>query len=180
MWKYRSLQERLILNSHKEKSLHLPEHCGHCQVWDGYTQDGYRTEKEGYGRINLTYEGRSLKFPVHRVALVLHEILTINPRFDFYNKEDKLAFFELYFAYSQARLTVDHVCNNSLCFNPGHLEWVWLSINEKRKKWKKKERRRKALSVVGNKTRHRALVLSMPNISSLVYWIKQRSYRTKA
>ena len=153
MARYSSLQQRLMDNSKWEKceSIDLYEemHLSNCRVWSGYSQkNGYISKEKGcYGRINLFFETQSLKFPVHRVSPVLHELLTIKPDFDFYKKEDKKVFFDLYFAYSASRLSVDHLCGNTLCFNPNHLEWVWLDKNQQRKKWKEKERNDRVLKV---------------------------------
>ena len=139
MGKYQSLQERLMKNSKWIQSL-LPEELGGCRVWTGYTQEnGYVSSGTGYGKINLTYLGRSLKFPTHRVSAVLSEVLILKKDFDFYNSHDKTTFFELYFAYSACRLSIDHLCTNSLCFNPNHLEWVWMDKNLQRKNGNKKQ-----------------------------------------
>jgi hypothetical protein len=157
-------------------------HLDNCRVWTGYSQkDGYISKEKGsYGRINLVFEGRSLKFPTHRVSLVLHEILTLKPNFDFYKKEDKKLFFELYFAYSLSRLSVDHLCGNTLCFNPNHLEWVWMDKNQQRKKWKQKERSDRILKVYKSNTVHNLKLMCSHDVQTWINKIKLRRYRRKS
>jgi hypothetical protein len=177
--KYTSLQERLLAHSH---SLNPSNVADSCRIWTGYAQkDGYMCGRgvEGYGKINLTCpeDGKSRKFAVHRVALVLHEVLQIQPDFNFYNQDNKKLFFDLLRAYSVVGLTVDHLCNNSLCFNPLHLEWVVLPKNIARKKWssRKKEGRMNAVSL--GKTHHIRRVLNSNSIEALVSKILQKKYR---
>jgi len=142
--KYNSLQERLEKNSREQNS----EHLSPCRIWLGYCQQGM-TRGVGYGRINLTQKRpgdtkpKSRKFPVHRVAKTLSEILTINPSFNFYEPGDKKIFFDLLQAYSLSRLTIDHLCKNALCINPNHLEWVTLNANQRRKYWLASKRRKR-------------------------------------
>lgn len=186
MGKYSSLQERLMLNSKWEKcdhvDIHGELHLDSCRVWTGYSQkNGHISKEKGcYGRINLTFDGRSLKFPVHRVSLVLHEVLTLKSDFNFYKKEDKKLFFDLYFAYSAAGLSVDHLCGNTLCFNPHHLEWVWLTKNQQRKKWKPRKREDRILKLLKSDTPHTRKLLSSQSLQIWIDKIKLRRYRRKS
>lgn len=176
MKRNKSLQARLKNSSCscKIKGVDTP-----CRIWGGYTQkDGYPTIKEGYGRMNIQREGRSLKFPVHRVSKVLDEILTVDPDFDFYHEDSKKLFFELYDAYSLCGLSIDHLCRNSLCFAPLHLEWVYLSANQKRKKWSSQKRIFRMRLVSEGKTRHYTLVRDSNTIQALIKKIKRKQYRT--
>ena len=171
MGKYRSLPHRLSHNSRRE---------GDCDVWTGYCQKGtvsVRGEDGAYGRVNLTYEGRSLKFPVHRVAKVLEEMLILDQNFNFYNKGDKKLFFELYFAYSACGLSIDHLCERTLCCNPVHLEWVYLTHNQKRKKWKSFAKRKKILHQTVRVTRHYRSLLSAEKIEVWIKKITAKQYR---
>ncbi len=168
---YTSLQERLRVHSRREDD---------CAIWVGYCQNGTispRGEDGSYGRINLTWKGRSLKFPVHRVAKVLEELLFLKPDFDFYNKQDKEMFFELYFAYSACWLSIDHLCEKTLCFNPSHLEWVFLTVNQKRKKWTSSARRRKISLQKSRGTRHYQTLLSSNGVEAWIKKIKAKQFR---
>jgi hypothetical protein len=173
MPKYASLQERLLHNSVRIKD---------CCVWSGYCQNSY-IENPGtpgaYGRINLHKDGRSLKFPVHRVAKVLEECILLVPRFNFYNPVHKQFFFDLYTAYSACKLSIDHLCKVSLCINPTHLEWVHLSKNQQRKKWSNSKRKTRIVKQQNGRTRHyKALHIS----SNVIAWIKRiqaESHRIK-
>lgn len=173
MARYNSLTERLIHNSHRDK---------HCCVWDGYCQ---KTHAEipgtpgAYGRINLQRAGRSLKFPVHRVAKVLEEILLLMKDFDFYDLTHKQIFFDLYQAYSLANLSIDHLCKNTLCINPRHLEWVRLSKNTQRKKWLKSKRVNRIKKQHYGKTRHYQAITISGNVLEWIQKIQCRVYKTK-
>lgn len=171
MGTYRSLQERLCTHSIKE---------GDCSIWVGYCQKvtvSPRGEDGSYGRINLTWKGRSLKFPVHRVAKVLEELLLLNPCFNFYSKEDKELFFDLYTAYSACSLSIDHLCGRTLCFNPDHLEWVHLTVNQRRKKWSNSVRRKKIGLQKSKETRHYRSLLSSSGVKEWVKKIRSRQFR---
>lgn len=174
MAKYASLQDRLVrLSCSCDFGWGTP-----CLIWDGYTQkDGYVSNKEGYGKINLTREGKSLKFAVHRVSKVLDEILTIKPSFNFYNMSDKESFFDLYDAYSLSRLTIDHLCKNSLCLKSSHLEWVYISPNQQRKKWSQQKRKQRLLLNEKRITRHHHLVVKSQTVQALIKKIKEKKYR---
>lgn len=171
MSKYCSLPQRLSLNSIQ---------IGECTIWTGYCQKSTvspRGEEGSYGRINLTYQGRSLKFPVHRVARVLEELLILDPNFNFYDKSDKELFFELYFAYSACGLSIDHLCERTLCFNPMHLEWVYLTDNQKRKKWSSFAKEKKITLQSRKVTRHYRSLLSSGNIQIWIKKIKTKQFR---
>ncbi len=173
MQRYASLHERLIRNSRREND---------CCLWEGYCQSGYVSEPGtlgSYGRINLTKEGRSLKFPVHRVSKVLEEILILYPEFDFYKPKDKKIFFELYSAYSACGLSIDHLCKNSLCINPTHLEWVHLTKNQQRKKWSTRERKVRIKRQNERRTRHYTSLSVTTNILTWIKKIQQKGYRIK-
>lgn len=173
MPRYKSLQERLSHNSKK---------VGECVVWTGYCQSTYVTEPGtagAYGRINLTKGGRSLKFPVHRVSKVLEEIIIQYPAFDFYKLKDKELFFDLYQAYSACGLSIDHLCKNSLCINPAHLEWVHLSNNQQRKKWGRQKREKRMEMLNSKRTRHYINLSLSPSIFAWVKQIQKRSHRIK-
>lgn len=174
MAKYTSLQERLTkLSCSCSLGWYTP-----CKLWDGYTQkDGYVSDKEGYGKINLMREGRSLKFTVHRVAKVLEEILSIHTSFDFYRKVDRALFFDLYDAYLLSGLTIDHLCKNSLCIECDHLEWVYNSVNQKRKKWARKKRSERIHLNHSKNTRHHRLVNRSKTVHELIIKIKKRGFR---
>ncbi len=171
MGKYISLVDRLCTHSKRE---------GDCALWTGYCQKvtvSTRGEDGSYGRINLTYKGRSLKFPVHRVAKVLEELLILRPGFDFYNKQDKETFFELYAAYSACGLSIDHLCKRTLCFNPSHLEWVFLTANQKRKKWSSFARKKKIALHTTKRTRHYRTLLTSKGVESWIHKIKSKQFR---
>ncbi len=172
--KYSSLQKRLVvLSSLSDQGFSTP-----CLLWNGYTQDkGYVSFQKGYGKINLTRDGRSLKFTVHRVSKVLYEILTVNPSFDFYDKFDKQSFFNLYDAYRLSGLTIDHLCKQSRCLNPLHLEWVYIDPNQKRKKWSHNKRKARIASIQAGKTKHHRTVVTSDTVKELVRRIKSKSYR---
>lgn len=173
MGKYASLQERLELNSKRIKR--------GCVVWTGYCQkEGYVVPPGtmgAYGKINLTRDGRSLKFYVHRVSKILDELLQLKAEFDFYDKVDKRIFFELLDAYYVCGLTIDHNCENTLCRNPDHLEWVTLTVNQQRKKWTVRQNQikvRRGPPVIHPK----ALDLS-PGVVSWIRRIRSKSYRNE-
>ena len=164
MPQYASLLSRLMSNTRQENT---------CCIWTGYCQNQHVKKPEtpgAYGRINIQKDGRSLKFPVHRVSKVLEEIMTLRSDFDFYNPLDKQSFFELYQAYSICGMSIDHLCKKSLCINPFHLEWVHLTKNQQRKKWSQKRRFQRIQKQDEKKTRHyKSLVVS----SDLREWIKK-------
>lgn len=172
--KYSSLQERLAkLSCLCDQGFSTP-----CLLWKGYTQDkGCVSFQKGYGKINLTREGRSLKFTVHRVSKVLDEILTVNPSFDFYDAQDKQSFFDLYDAYRFSGLTIDHLCKESRCLNPLHLEWVYMDPNQKRKKWSQSKRKARLHQIQAGKTRHHQIVVRSNTVKDLIKRIKSKSYR---
>ena len=179
MSKHKSLQLRLEASSYycscNTKGIDTP-----CKIWTGYTQkDGYPSDGVGYGRMNIQRDGRAKKLPVHRVSKVLDEMLTINPNFDFYDKEDKKLFFELYDAYSFCQLTIDHLCRNSLCFEPLHLEWVHLTSNQQRKRWTRNKVRQRLHLIHRSKTRHQKMVVKSVNVKVLIKKLKSRKYRIK-
>ncbi len=173
MAKYQSLKERLDKNSRQE---------GTCHLWTGYCQATYVSVPGtlgSYGRINLTKDGRSLKFPVHRVSKVLEEILVLRPNFDFYTPKDKQLFFDLYQAYSACGLSIDHLCKNSLCINPLHLEWVHLSKNQQRKKWTESKRNERLTRQKSGRTRHYISLSITPNIFKWIQKIQRMQHRVK-
>ncbi len=171
--KYASLEQRLALNSA------IDQKSG-CVIWKGYTQkDGYISNGTGYGRINLTRDKRSLKFPTHRVSKVNREMTQLEPGFDFYDPEHKAKFFALYEAYSLCRLTIDHLCGHSLCINPDHLEWVYMSPNIWRKKWKEGRRNKRITAVSCRATRHDKMLQSSDSVQEFVRKIRAKSYRKK-
>ena len=180
MPRYASLLERLYQNSVNVSAVkNLPDEC---LIWTGYCQCVYVTERGtqgSYGKINLTRDGRSLKFPVHRVAKVLEEILTLMSGFDFYNPLHKKIFFELYYAYSACGLSIEHLCCNTLCINPSHLEWVTLSENQKRKKWDWRKRSKRILEQQKGVTRYYRSLELTPNILAWIRSIKKKAYRKK-
>ena len=173
MPKYTSLAERLSKLS-VEKPSRLSK-TSPCHIWCGYTQkDGYVSKAEGYGRINLPRDGRSCKFPTHRVAKVLEEINTLVMSFDFYNQKDRVLFFDLYDAYSTVRLSIDHVCGNSLCINPDHLEWVYLSTNQQRKKWSSTKRILHFRFLAKQETDHHKILQRSTSVRQFIRKIQQR------
>lgn len=175
MGKYKSLEERLERNSEKTRR--------GCVVWTGYCQKGGYVVPPGtkgaYGKINLTRDGRSLKFPVHRVSKILHELLQLKPDFDFYDKTDKRLFFELSDAYSICGLTVDHMCRNSLCFRSGHLEWVTLTVNQQRKKWLAHQHQEQIAKYRVNPSVHQKALDLSPSVILWIKRIRSKSYRKK-
>ena len=115
----------------------LPDHQSHCCVWTGFRQDTkgrVYVHGKGYGRINLWVKlsdgtSGSRKFITHRIAMVLFEISTIKPDFDFSDEADNAQFWALFQAYSTLGLTIDHVCECEPCLNPFHLQWVTIQRN---------------------------------------------------
>lgn len=171
MAKYVSLKERLLANSSIEPDTE-------CIIWRGYSQkDGYPSKGDGYGRINITRNGRSLKFATHRVAKVHAEVLILEPHFNFYTPQHKEIFFELYDAYSLCGLSIDHLCENSLCINPDHLDWVYLSVNIWRKKWNARERKSRMEAIRNHVTRHDKMLQSSDGVHHFIRKIKSKSYR---
>ena len=177
MGKYQSIEERLGAYTRLQHSA-----CGTCHIWTGYCQKGYveAPETDGaYGRINLVYGGRSLKFPIHRVAKVLEEISSLKSSFNFYDEKDKRDFFTLYYAYSATGLSIDHLCKNTLCFNPEHLEWVLLSKNQSRKYWSEKKRASRVVLIKKKQTRHHTSLLRAISFQNWLQQIRSRKYRVK-
>lgn len=175
--KYPSLPHRLVENSIYVHNLDLEVGCW---LWQGYCQKSYITKRGSpgsYGRINLIRDGVSSKLPVHRVAKVLYEITELKPEFDFYKKEDKKLFFNLYRAYSVCGLTIDHLCGNTLCWNPSHLEWVYLSNNQRRKKWDIFRKVERVKFIVDRLTRHQASMYLTNDVRDWTYKISRRRYR---
>jgi hypothetical protein len=174
MARYKSLQERL---SKQSCSCRHPE-GSFCRIWTGYKQkDGYPSADDGYGRMNMQRGGRSLKFWVHRVAKVLEEILIIKPDFDFYKKEDKQLFFDLYDAYAACGLTIDHLCRRTLCLEPTHLEWVRLTKNQQRKKWSDSKLRARIHLNKTHETNHHKMVRRSKTVKELIKKINSKQFR---
>jgi hypothetical protein len=130
--------------------------------------------------MNIQRDGRSLKFPVHRVAKVHEEILIIKPDFDFYDRKDKQLFFDLYDAYSACGLTIDHLCRNSLCMEAVHLEWVRLTKNQQRKKWSDSKLRARIHLNTTRNTRHHQMVKRSASVKEFIKKISAIQFRVKA
>lgn len=178
MPKYISLADRLSKLSFSQPSVFGTS--SPCSTWSGYTQkDGYVSLSEGYGRINLMRDGRSLKFPTHRVAKVLEEIEMLVEAFDFYSQKDRALFFDLYDAYSALRLSIDHLCKNSLCINPNHLEWVHMAANLQRKKWSSRKLASRFKVVASKKTRHHRTLARSSTVHEFIRRIQNKGYRKK-
>jgi hypothetical protein len=73
-----------------------------CHVWTGWKIP------TGYGRIDVRINGRSLKYPAHRVAYEL--------------AKDPIP----------SGLQIDHLCRNRACCNPDHMEVVTAAENARR------------------------------------------------
>jgi hypothetical protein len=187
--KYSSLQQRLQKLSKRHSSGFMVEcicvSTGEvqkieipCRLWKGYSQtDGYVTPGKGYGKINLTKNGRSLKHSVHRVSKILAELLHLEPAFDFYNEANKQLFFDLYEAYLRADLSVDHLCKKTLCIEPTHLEWVHLTANQKRKKWNHSKRQKRFGQIASHATRHAKAVQVSASVQEFINKIRRKRYR---
>jgi hypothetical protein len=169
--RYNSMQDRLKRNSKSVKCKKL-KGCGNCRIWTGYTVNGY-------GRTNIRTDRVNKSHFVHRISKVLSEILSINPDFDIYDPLQKVYFIDLYAAYGKVKLTIDHICGDSLCINPNHLEWVWLDKNQQRKKWLDRKRSDKIILITAKDTRHERAVSSKSDLSSLTRMIKSKKYRRK-
>lgn len=81
-----------------------------CHIWTGPTSGTGRGG--GYGRMSLN--GQTVA--VHLVA------------------------YTHFFGYIPSKMQVDHLCNNRLCCNPGHLELVTHITNQRRRAKRAKEK----------------------------------------
>lgn len=100
---YLSVWDRLV------KTVHEPENEQGC--WIGRET---KTCKYGYKRINLYVPGLQ-----DRVAVTSHVLLWVCLESGVFSADD------LYLAYLEFResgLTIDHLCYNTGCRNPDHLE----------------------------------------------------------
>ena len=160
-----------------------------CVLWRGYSQkDGYvvSAKNGAYGKMNLWYKredeetGKSRKFPVHWVALVLHEIKFFIPDFRSMDPGHMKSFWDLFFAYRKLGLSIDHLCGHSLCTNPHHLEWVLLSKNLGRKRWMKRRRQQRIQARISGTDQHsRLLQRNSKNVDDFISKIlESRRFRT--
>lgn len=112
--RYDTLWERLIANTAE------PENEQACWVWTGTKVSSY-----GYGRTNLyvPWCGDNRCLTAHVLAWVILE-------------DEPLPTDDLYLAYLEVResgLQLDHLCCNTKCINPDHLELVTPKENSQRK-----------------------------------------------
>jgi hypothetical protein len=103
--RYGSLWERLMANTAE------PDSEQGCWCWTGSKRSSY-----GYGRLNLYVPELAANRPVtaHVLAWVMLETGIMAPG-------------PLYLAYLELRcsgLELDHLCNETRCINPDHLEPV--------------------------------------------------------
>lgn len=77
----------------------------HCQIWTG------SVDRYGYGVFQLTFRGRRLALPAHRLSLFIdRQYLCIHRSYH-----------------------VSHRCHNRLCFKPEHLSLEPQSVNNSRR-----------------------------------------------
>jgi hypothetical protein len=103
--RYGSLWERLMANTAE------PDGDSGCWCWTGRKCSSY-----GYGRINLYVPelARNVPLTAHVAAWVMLETGIVAPH-------------SLYLACLELRcsgLQLDHLCHNTKCINPDHLELV--------------------------------------------------------
>lgn len=83
----------------KERLLAKTDQTGDCWVWRGSRL------KSGYGQIGIQRDGRTVPQLVHRVS------------------------YEIFIGPIPDGLQIDHLCRNTSCLNPSHLEAVTPSEN---------------------------------------------------
>ena len=94
MRKYLSFYERLVANSEKPDD----QNENGCWVWTGKT-DGKRWP---YGAVNVRVDGQHKTLRAHRAMAEVLEGRPLDPDHE----------------------TVEHLCGNTLCINPDHLELI--------------------------------------------------------
>lgn len=109
---YADLWERLIANTHE------PDNGQACWLWSGAKVCRY-----GYGRLNVYCAGRAHTISAHIAA---HVWLKAGPA-------SVQEFMSAYRAFRASRLELDHLCVNSSCINPDHLEPVTQLENTRRR-----------------------------------------------
>jgi hypothetical protein len=112
--RYDTLWQRLIANTAE------PDSEQGCWPWTGKKCSGY-----GYGRLNLYVPELACNKPVtaHVLAWAIAETGIVTAG-------------ELYLRYLEVRccgLELDHLCENTKCINPDHLELVTPKQNSQRK-----------------------------------------------
>jgi len=112
--RYGSLWLRLIANTAE------PDSDNGCWCWTGRKCSSY-----GYGRLNLYVPdlARNVPLTAHVAAWVMLETSIVEPH-------------PLYLACLEMRhsgLQLDHLCHNTKCINPDHLELVTPKQNSQRR-----------------------------------------------
>ena len=187
MVKVVSLQQGLMKNSkwelRSDTFAGLPNDQSHCCVWTGFRQDTkgrVYVHGKGYGRINLWVKlsdgtSGSRKFSTHRISMVLFEISTIKPDFDFSDEADNAQFWALFRAYGTLGLTIDHVCECEACLNPYHLEWTTIQKNLVfRPAYGGKER-----SNFKNKRRHVERLLDTSSVEKWIKYLRSNKFKSE-
>lgn len=105
-----------------------------CWLWRG----ARRGRTGEYPQINVYVGGKARSLPAHRVSLVSHEV-----------GAEMEVFYDLYLLYGFAGFEADHECNNPLCVNPGHLQWLSerehrrITVERRGQTWRGKRRKRR-------------------------------------
>lgn len=76
-----------------------------CWIWTGRTHHG----RGQYGEVTFSFDGKKMHARAHRLA------------------------YELLVGPIPSGLTIDHLCRNTLCVNPDHMEPVTQSVNTGRR-----------------------------------------------
>jgi hypothetical protein len=126
--RYADMFHRLVANTDE------PENDSACWPWNGKKRCRF-----GYGRLNIYVPGlkRSKAFSAHVVMAILNEIGAESKANDIY-----LANLEL----KNSGLEIDHLCENTRCIHPDHLEPCTHQVNIDRRD----SRYQKALGLVMN------------------------------
>jgi hypothetical protein len=94
-----------------ERLAYFSDRSGKCWIWLG------KRDREGYGEIRIAVDGRKFHARAHRVSYEHH----VGP--------------------IPAELEIDHLCGNTGCINPAHLEPVTHAENMRRAWLRRKARK---------------------------------------
>ena len=125
-----------------------------CRLWTGPV---IWSRHKLYGRLSLYRNWPEMKKPskrnppadrlslrTHRIALMMYDLLKKYPHFDWSKQEWKDVFFRYNEELRTRGVEADHMCQETLCIQPKHLEWVTPRENQLRMQESARRKRKEA------------------------------------
>ncbi len=137
-----------------ETGLQKGEELSPCRIWTG---PKVKSSHKDYGRLSLYRNWPEMKkatisrglvdrvqLRTHRISLMMRDLLQKYHDFNWSEQKWKDVFFKHNEKVKELGLEADHLCAETLCFEPCHLEWVTREVNLERMWTRVRQERREA------------------------------------